>query len=410
MRLPLATLLRLAWRNLWRNYRRTLIMLLAIAVGVWAMIAMSAFLRGMTDQMVRSGLNTLPGEVQIHQSNYRADPSVVNSMPPPDGDLLDALNQPPITAWTSRVRVPAMVSSEYDSRGVILLGVDPEGETAIGALPDTIVEGRFLSDADDRGVVLGQRLVERLDTALGKRVVLMSQDPDNNVADRGARVVGIYRARLRSTEDTLVYAARNPTQSMLKLGSAVSEVAVIGGDYRHSESLVPPLAAAVTNMQVVQSWQQLDPYLGSMLKVQDGFTLIFMVVIFLALSFGLVNTLVMAVFERMREIGLMQALGMRPGLILLQVLIESVLLLSLGLIVGNVAAWLTIKPLESGIDISAVADGMEMMAMGTTLYPALDGRDMLTSTAIVVGLGILASLLPAWRAARLDPIRALAKT
>ena len=133
-------------------------------------------------------------------------------------------------------------------------------------------------------------------------------------------------------------------------------------------------------------------------------------VIFLARSFGLVNTLVMAVFERMREIGLMQALGMRPGLILLQVLIESVLLLSLGLIVGNVAAWLTIKPLESGIDISAVADGMEMMAMGTTLYPALDGRDMLTSSAIVVGLGILASLLPAWRAARLDPIRALAKT
>ena len=245
MRLPLATLLRLAWRNLWRNYRRTLIMLLAIAVGVWAMIAMSAFLRGMTDQMVRSGLNTLPGEVQIHQSNYRADPSVVNSMPPPDGDLLDALNQPPITAWTSRVRVPAMVSSEYDSRGVILLGVDPEGETAIGALPDTIVEGRFLSDADDRGVVLGQRLVERLDTALGKRVVLMSQDPDNNVADRGARVVGIYRARLRSTEDTLVYAARNPTQSMLKLGSKVSEVAVIGGDYRHSALYGGDLPGAV---------------------------------------------------------------------------------------------------------------------------------------------------------------------
>jgi ABC-type lipoprotein release transport system permease subunit len=146
-----------------------------------------------------------------------------------------------------------------------------------------------------------------------------------------------------------------------------------------------------------------------MLKVQDGFALIFIVVIFLALSFGLVNTLVMALFERVREIGLMQALGMRPGLILLQVLIESLMLLTLGLVAGNLAAWLSIKPLESGIDISAVAEGMEMMAMGATLYPALDYRDMVMSSVVVIGLGLLASLLPAWRAAQLDPIRALAR-
>jgi len=143
--------------------------------------------------------------------------------------------------------------------------------------------------------------------------------------------------------------------------------------------------------------------------VQDGFALVFIVVIFLALSFGLVNTLVMAVFERVREIGLMQALGMRPGLIMLQILTESLMLLALGLLIGNLTAWLSIKPLESGIDISSVAEGMEMMAMGATLYPALDYRDMVLSTVVVIGLGLLASLLPAWRAARLDPIRALAK-
>ena len=138
------------------------------------------------------------------------------------------------------------------------------------------------------------------------------------------------------------------------------------------------------------------------------YTLVFMVVVFLALSFGLVNTMVMAVFERVREIGLMQALGMRPGLIVVQLLAESVYLLLIGLLLGNALAWLTIKPLESGIDISSVAQGMEMMAIGSTLYPALALQDMLLSTMVVLGLGLLAGLLPAWRATRLDPIAALA--
>jgi ABC-type lipoprotein release transport system permease subunit len=203
---------RLAWRNLWRNHRRTLIMLLAIGVGVWAMIFMTALMRGMTDQMVLNGLKTLPGELQIHHPRYRADPSVVNVMAMPSGSLLQALESPPVSAWTARVRVPAVIASERDSRGVTLLGVDPAGETAIGSAPDNLVAGRFLVDEDDRGLVIGASLARRLDTEVGKRVVIMSQDPDNNVADRGMRVVGVYQARLAGTEDQLVYAGRATVQ------------------------------------------------------------------------------------------------------------------------------------------------------------------------------------------------------
>ena len=205
MAFPVATVATLAWRNLWRNYRRTLIMLAAITLGVWAMIFMTAMMRGMTDQVVTNGLNVLPGELQIHHPDYRRDPSVVNRMAPPTAELKAALNLPPIKAWSARVKVPAVVSSERDSRGVVLLGVYPEDEKLLGSLPDEIVQGRFLESADDRGVVLGASLARRLETGLGKRVVLMSQDPDNNVVDRGTRVVGIYRARLRGTEDIYVY-------------------------------------------------------------------------------------------------------------------------------------------------------------------------------------------------------------
>jgi ABC-type lipoprotein release transport system permease subunit len=409
MAVSLTAITTLAWRNLWRNYRRTLIMVLAIAIGVWAMIFMSALMRGMTDQMVRNGLNTLPGEVQIHHIDYRRDPSVVNSMTPPEGALLEVLQQPPVAAWAGRVRVPAVISSERGSRSVLLLGVEPAAELALGSLPEEILEGRMLEGVNDRGLVIGESLARRLETGLGKRVVIMSQDPDNNVVDRGARVVGIYRARLQGSEDRFVYAGRAVLQEMLGIGEQLSEIALTGNDYRHVDAWYPRVAAAAGSELEVMSWTQLDGFLSSMLATQDGFTLVFMVVVFLVLSFGLVNTLVMAVFERVREIGLMQALGMRPGMILGQILLESLYLLCLGLALGNLLALATILPLESGIDISSVAQGMEMMGMGTTLYPALYVRDMLMSTAIVVGLGLLASFAPAWRASRLDPVAALNK-
>ncbi|MFV8816165.1 ABC transporter permease [Haliea sp. E17] len=406
----LAVTMRLAWRNLWRNYRRTLVMLLAITIGVWAMIFMSALMRGMTGQLVRNGLENLPGEVQVHNPAWRDDPSVVNSMPAPGGELLAALGQPPVQGWAARVRVPAVVASERESRGVTLLGVDPLQEASIGAVPHVIAEGRFLQGPDDDGIVLGASLADKLDTGLGKRVVVMSQDPENNVADRGMRVVGIYHARLEASEERFAYTGRQALQRLLGIGGEISEIAATARDYRRTAQWLPQIAAAAGPELEVLPWVQLDPYLASMLQVQDGFSMIFIVVIFAVLSFGLVNTLAMAVFERVRELGLMQALGMRPGGILLLVQLESLYLLLLGLVAGNLLAWLSIRPLQDGIDLSAVAEGMAMMGLGTTLYPALELRDMLFSTAVVVVLGCLATALPAWRAARLDPVRAINKT
>ena len=403
-------LLTLGWRNLWRNRRRTLVMLVAIVIGVWAMILFSALMSGMFDEMVRGGLRALPGEVQIHHPGYRDDPSVVNSMDEPSGALLEKLRAPPIVGWSTRVRVPAMISSERDNRGILLLGVDPDEEIALGFDPRDLVAGRFLEGPDDQGLVLGRKLAEQLETRLGKRVVIMSQDPDNNVADRGARIVGIYRARLQATEEMLVYAGRETVQKMLGIDGQVSEIAVTADNYRKVGDWWPALADAAGEDLETLPWTELDGYLNLMMTLQGTYNLVFMVVIFLALSFGLVNTLVMAVFERMRETGLMMALGMRPRWIMYQVLLESVILLAMGLVIGNVLAIITIQPLESGVDLSMVGEGLELAGMGTILYPDLRLVDMLMSTAVVMILGLLASLLPAWRASRLNPIQALATT
>jgi ABC-type lipoprotein release transport system permease subunit len=407
--LPVGAMTRLAWRNLWRNHRRTLIMLLAIATGVWAMIFMTALMRGMVDDLVKDGIESLPGYVQIHHPEFRDDPSIENSLQAPGPELLAVLETPAVAGWASRIRVPAMISSERDSRGITLLGVDPAGEIALGFDPQNIVEGRFLDGPDDKGLIIGRKLLERLETRLGKRVVVMSQDPENNVTDRGFRIVGVYKASLESQEEIFIYSGRTGIQALLKMGTMVSEIAVAGHDYREVDELLTILRKASPPDSEVLPWTELDSYLNTMMSMMDGFILVWIVVIFLALSFGLINTLMMAVFERIREIGLMQALGMRPSQILYLVLVESLLLLALGLLMGNALAIASILPLREGIDLSVVAKGMEMMGAGSTLYPALKLRDLATANAVVIVLGLLTSLLPAWHASRYSPVEAIAK-
>ncbi len=408
-RLPVNVIFTLAWRNLWRNFRRTLIMLAAITVGVWAMIFMTSLMRGMVDEMLLNGIRNLQGEVQIHHPQYRDDPSINNSIAIPDKKLLKALQIPEVKAWTNRVKVPAVISSERDSRGITLLGVEPASEVQLGFDLDSISEGRFLKDSNDSGLIIGAKMAERLETRLGKRVVIMSKDPQNNIADRGFRIVGIYQAKMASLEEIYVYAGLETVQKLLKLDNRVSEIAITGEDYRNVETWYPIIKKAAGDKLQTLPWYHADTYLGTMLGMMDGFVLVWIIVIFLALSFGLVNTLVMAVFERIREIGLMQALGMRPSLILYQILVESFLLLVIGLLLGNALAVSTIIPLQDGIDISIVAKGMEMMGTSSVLYPALKLNDVLLANAVVIILGLLTSILPAWHAASFDPIEALGK-
>ena len=399
--------LRLAWRNLWRNHRRTLIMLAAIVVGTWAMIFMTALMRGMVDDMVKDGISVLPGHVQIHHPSFRDDPTISNVIAPPSGELLEVLGRPEIVAFSSRIRVPAVISSEQDTRGVTLVGINPDQESAVSFVADDMTEGRFLESRDDTGLVVGRKLVEKMETDLGKRVAIMTQDPENEIADRGFRIVGVFDSKLDQYEEGFVFAGQGTIQKLLGVGDAVSEVAILGTDYRDVEGLTRMVAEAAGPDVEVLPWNEIDTYLGSMLAVMDGFVIVWIVVIFLALSFGLVNTLVMAVFERVREIGLMLALGMTPRSILTQIVAESTFLLVIGLAIGNLLAWATIEPLKSGIDVSIVGEGMELFGAASVLYPALYLEDVVLANVIVIVLGFFASLSPAWRASRYDPVRAI---
>ncbi len=403
--------MQLAWRNLWRNHRRTFIMLGAISIGAWAMIFLTALTQGMVTDMVEDGLAVLPGHVQVHHPDYRDDPTVSNLVPLADSELERRFADAEVLAWSTRVKVPAVVMSERETRGVTLLGIDPQREMPFTFIDLEATEGRFLESPDDRGLVLGQKLVEELETELGKRVVIMSQDLDNEVADRGFRIVGVFRADRPAHEVAFALIGKQTAQEFLGIGDSVSEVVAFGDDFRDVTAVRAAVDAAIGDDSdaVANDWPELDRYLGTTLAAMDGFVLIWVIVIFLALSFGLVNTLMMAVFERVREIGVMLALGVKPAAILMQIVFESMLLLALGLAIGNALAWASVQPIRDGIDISIVAEGMEMMGASSRLVPDLRLQDLILANGVVLLLGFLASIVPAWRASRYEPVEAITK-
>jgi ABC-type lipoprotein release transport system permease subunit len=351
----------------------------------------------------------LPGHVQVHHPEYRDDPNINNLIPTPDTELSAKFAAAGFDQWATRIKVPAVISSERESRGVTLLGIDPVRERDLSFIDYADIDGRFLEGADDNGIVIGRKLADTLDTEVGKRIVVMSQDPDNEIADRGFRVVGLFGAKIESLEETYIFAGKETIQNLLKVGDYVTEAVAMGDDYRNVEPVYAAVVAIVDGGVVVNRWTDLNSYLGTMMTVMDGFVLIWVIVIFLALSFGLLNTLVMAVFERVSEIGHILALGMKPSSILGQIIIESMMLLVIGLAIGNALAFASIAPLKSGIDISIVAKGMEMMGASSVLYPQLRSEDVILANAVVLILGFFASLSPAWRASRYQPIEAITK-
>ncbi|WP_370978333.1 ABC transporter permease [Agaribacterium sp. ZY112] len=404
--------LQLAWRNLWRNKRRTAIMLAAISVGVWAMIFMSSLMRGMLQDSLQRSINALPGHVQIHHPDFRLDPSVDARFNEPSEALSQQFSSPLIKHWLKRINLPAVLASERETRGVQLLGIEPNNEQH--SLSEVrLVEGRMLNDADDMALVIGQALAQRLDTRVGKRVVLMSQGADGELAERGIRIVGIYKSELGAQDERVIYLGYTAAQRFLKMPAQLTEIAFFADQNDDTDLLLAKVkslykqSASKNAALEILAWYDIDAYMASMMGMLDAMILVWILVVFTAMGFGLANTLLMAIFERIRELGLMMALGMPRQLVLLQIMFETCLMLLLGLLIGNSFALLSVAWTSSGIDLSSVAEAMAVAGVGSRLYPALSLADLVAANIVVLVLGLLTSILPAWRASHYDPVKAL---
>jgi ABC-type lipoprotein release transport system permease subunit len=403
--LPL--LLPLGWRNLWRNPRRTLITLVVVAVGTWSVLIFAALFNALTTGSRDTTLRFLTGHGQLHAAGYLDDPSVSHSMAPPDAALRRALQAPAIAAWTERVRVPAVVQSEYRTRSATLVGVVPQSERALSDLPREVIEGRYLSGVSDPGVVVGRDLAVRLKTRVGKRVILMAQAADGHLAEAGLTIVGLYAAG-KPAEDEFVFTGLDTARSMLGLGARSSEISFAVRDEGALTAVVAELRRAAPTLDV-EPWMELAPLVYTIETFGRYYTAVWLLIMFTLMAIGLVNTQLMAVFERQREFGLLQALGMRPRQIVLQVVLESALLVGTGVLAGAVLAVATLAPFRSGLDLGFLAPGAEIMGESRILHPALTAVESLSYGAIIWLLAVAAALWPALSAAQARPAAAMSR-
>jgi ABC-type lipoprotein release transport system permease subunit len=214
---------------------------------------------------------------------------------------------------------------------------------------------------------------------------------------------------MESTEKQFVFVTRSASQKMLKMGESISEISILLPEGADIDDLTKSLKSTLpTDQFEIHDWRDLLPFQTAYLRILDGFMWFWFLVVFVAMGFGIVNTTLMAVFERMREFGLMKALGMKPWWILRAVLVESFVLLVCGMIIGNSLGFLSIYALSgNGIDLSALAAGAEYAGMTRIIYPAAALKDVMVANLTVLLLGLLVSLYPAIKASRFTPVQAL---
>jgi ABC-type lipoprotein release transport system permease subunit len=402
-------LLRMAWRNVWRNWRRTLIALLAIALGLTALIFMDGLIGGSRQAIYGNAVRLQGGNLQVHAPGYREKAKRLPLLPLADANVVvqAALAQPQVIAASRRINTGGFSSSREATLPVLISGIEPEQEAPVGLLAQNIVQGRYLAADDEDLILIGQAMADRLKVGVGDRITLVGRATHEQMRRRTMTVVGIYDLGLPEAEKRMVYVSLAEAQTLFDLRDQATEVAVALESVGQEQPVVAALQAALPGYEVA-SWEELNPEMKQSLDVDELVMNIFGLVVLLIAGVGILNLLLMAVFERTREIGLLAAMGLKRREILVLFLLEGVLIGLLGALVGCVLGGLVVSAVgQVGIELSVAELGEMMALLGDRLYPELQ-VDLLVERALTVTvIAALASLYPAWQASKREPAEAL---
>jgi ABC-type lipoprotein release transport system permease subunit len=414
----LTMVLRLGWRNIWRNPRRSLITLSAVATAYALLIGLIGLMEGLSEQLLRNGTLLLLGHLQVHDSSYLPDRNLNDTIGGPEqidipSLMADLRRRPGVKGVSARVYGFALVSTGEYSSGVQILGIEPREELQVTTLLSNLRPGSALPVSGERTIVLGQTLAEEIRARLGDEVAVVAQAADGMVGNDLFRVSGILHTGLGYLDRSMAVVHIRDLQELLSLAPGrIHEVAVLLRDAMSADLFAARLNASgsLPRHATADSWAKLSPQLREYLALGrnlNGF-MIFLVALFAA--FGMLNTTMMAVFERTREIGMLSSMGMKPWLILLTILLEIFLLTLVGLAAGFGFGAIIMSYLTThGWDLSRWIGEMSML--GTRMDPVLKGAWAWDQVALAgSGLTIaalLAALLPARRVAWMPPVAAL---
>jgi ABC-type lipoprotein release transport system permease subunit len=402
---------KLAWRNLFRNKRRTFISGTAIGIGLAALIFVDALWIGMEKNMIHSATSSFLGEGQIHRSGYREMNEVeltINNLP----DLLSRLEHEDIVKhFTSRVMSFGMITSPANVSSITLVGVHPSTEQNLSQIDEAIIEGAYFVGDDQRNIVIGSKLAEILEVGIGDRVVLTTaQAQTGDLSQEMFRVSGMYYFNMEEMDRGMTFIRQEAAQRMLGLGDDVHEIALTFTDEKYGrDKSLPFWKAYSTAGNEAVSWTEILPQMEAVFKLSQFSTFIIGIILFGVVTLGIINTLFMSLHERMFEFGVLRAVGTRPAGMAMLIIFEAAALAVLSIILGDILGLVVTYVFTlTGIDYT----GIEFVGVTfrELIYPVLNVEQFIVYPIWVFVFTVIAGLYPALYAARMSPAEAMRKS
>lgn len=397
-----------SWRNIWRNPVRSGVILAAITVGMFAGVFTSTFTKGWMNQRLVTGVETEVSYIQLHLPGFRDNYDMKLGMPNGFEVSADILKVGGVDGTSPRIVLQSMVSSAETGTGVKIVGVIPEREKTTSNVNTYISEGDYFESVARNPVVIGQKLADKLKVKLHSKIVVTIQDTQGNITAGAFRICGIFDSGNNMFEEMNLFVRYDDLKGLALLDDGVAhEITVHISDPKKLEPIKSQIAG-LTSAYEVQTWKEVTPELGYINEIGEMYTYIFVIIILLALGFGIVNTMLMVVLERVKELGMLMAVGMGKLKIFMMIMLETVLLTTTGGIIGiGLGVLLTAATAKNGINLAMYAEGLEDMGYASRIFPALETDMIAVISVLVILTGIIASIYPARKALKYNPADAL---
>jgi putative ABC transport system permease protein len=409
--------LKMAWRNIWRNPRRTLLTMLAIAFACVLLVFMLSFQFGSYDTMIDSSVKISTGHLQIQARGYRKEHAIRKVIPDPQPILRILDRTPGIRAFTTRANAFAMASSARRTYGVMVVGIQPGNEARVSTLPKIITKGTYLATKPDNqgfyGTLVGRLLAHNLRLSVGDEVTLLGQGRDGSVAAAVLKVQGIYASGMDELDRTTMQIPLTAFQNIFSMQRAVHEIVIIGDRLSAVPAIKADLQKRLSGLKdtpplVVLDWDELLPGLRQAISMDLVSGAIFYLILIMVVAFSILNTFLMAIMERTHEFGVMMAMGTRPWRLTRLVMAESAGMTLVGVAAGVLFGVLLTGYFQvHGIDISGSSELLRQYGIPSRIYPRLSALSITLGPAAVLIITLMAALCPALRIRRLRPVEAM---
>ena len=409
----MSTDVKMAWRNIWRNPRRSVLTISAIAFASLLLVFMLSWQFGSYNTMINFAVRIHTGHLQVQAKGYKDKRSIRLVVPDPEvvGGILD--KTPGVAAYTFRANAFSLASSKERTYGIIVTGIDPTREAKVSTLKKLIRQGSYLSEEDTNQALVGELLARNLQVGLGDELVLLGQGRDGTIAATVAKVRAIYSSGQDEFDRSSIHIPLKNFQDIYSMGGAVHEVVALCKSLDRLPDVKSTVAAGIEKTDkkrrlAVLDWKELMPGLIQGIQMDLVSGLIFYIILIVVVAFSILNTFLMSVFERKREFGVLMAIGTTPRRLTKLLLIESTTMTMVGIIIGMIAGSLITWYFQAhGIVISSASELMRQWGLPERMYPQLSLLSVSIGPGIVMVITFLTALYPALRVRRLRPVEAM---